>query len=467
MATPNRLHASHPRAASAPGRVSASAVVNWPYYAYFAAAAVMALPILQVAVPGAPALRPSSILAALPLVAFAVQPSNWRRPSPLEFRVLVAFGVYIAVFALEFARSIPNLGIFQAIDPTAFPAQRSTYINSYFFLHVMWALPLVYVVWRFRTPADLVRLFGAISIGLVALSLFIIVNVAAHPEVLFSYNRTAMSALSASTFGMHYNEVAEIFVIVGPLLFYLAMTRGIYWICVYAVSLLAIVLLESRTGLLIFLASNAAVLLTTGRVHLILRFAIAMAGILAVVVGGPLLAARATAGLYQGGNSTFDMILNGRASGIWGPLLSEWTSDPGRFWFGAGEYSILTSHNRMIGGIFRVSQAHNAFLEFFLDCGILLSVVGAAVAVMLLFRGWKVARKIHDELYWALFLCVLAFAISCFTGRRFFPHPDAALMFPLIGALINVARLHLGEGHVRETKRAGPAFRATAGRVER
>jgi hypothetical protein len=136
-------------------------------------------------------------------------------------------------------------------------------------------------------------------------------------------------------------------------------------------------------------------------------------------------------------------LLSGRLEKIWTPLLAEWLSTPQLFWFGAGEYGMLTSKILASGLMLMVAEAHNAFLEFFLDNGIVLFALFATTVVVLLFKGWRLGRRLHCGLYWSLFLCIVGFLASCFSGRRVFPQPENAMIFPMLAALVAAAQLKL------------------------
>ena len=133
----------------------------------------------------------------------------------------------------------------------------------------------------------------------------------------------------------------------------------------------------------------------------------------------------------------------GCGPGTWTPLLAEWLSTPQLFWFGAGEYGMLTSRILASGLMLMVAEAHNAYLEFFLDDGIVLFVLFIAAILVLMFLGWRLGRRLHCGLYWSLLLCVVGFLASAFTGRRFFPQPENAMIYPVLAALVGVARLKL------------------------
>jgi hypothetical protein len=209
----------------------------------------------------------------------------------------------------------------------------------------------------------------------------------------------------------------------------------------YVLALVAVLLLESRTALLVFLIESAAALIILGRAKFLVSVApfVAM-GALAVL--GPILVPIVSQGFSSHGVSMY-WLLSGREQGLWIPLLFEWWNDPDRFYFGAGLFGILSSDLLRSGVIFGVGSAHNAYIDFFLDNGIFL-----AVAVVALIGAWlvwaiRLGRRIHSQIYWVLLVGVIGFLFACFTGRRLWPDLESILIFPLLAAMINVVRLKL------------------------
>ncbi len=134
-------------------------------------------------------------------------------------------------------------------------------------------------------------------------------------------------------------------------------------------------------------------------------------------------------------------MLTGRVDYIWRPLLEEWTSNIGLFLFGAGRYGIGTSQLWNTGTLLEKTVAHNAIIEFFLDCGVILT----GVALMFLMAGtvtaWRVGRRLNSDLYWALFASMFGCGISMATMGAIFPTIENMYAFPIIAMMINMARL--------------------------
>jgi hypothetical protein len=136
-----------------------------------------------------------------------------------------------------------------------------------------------------------------------------------------------------------------------------------------------------------------------------------------------------------------DALLTGRVANIWVPLLGEWTSDTGLFLFGAGRYGVQTSQLWDTGTVINVGQAHNGIINFFLDCGVILTGVLLIFLVVGTATAWRVGRRLNSDLYWALFACIFGCGISMATEGDILPTVDNMFAFPIIAMMINLARL--------------------------
>ncbi|WP_291738664.1 hypothetical protein, partial [Bradyrhizobium sp.] len=61
--------------------------------------------------------------------------------------------------------------------------------------------------------------------------------------------------------------------------------------------------------------------------------------------------------------------------------------------------------------------------------------------------AWRVGRRLHNDLYWALFACIVGYGISMFTEREVFPSFENMYLFLLIAMMVNLARLSSRAGH--------------------
>jgi hypothetical protein len=226
------------------------------------------------------------------------------------------------------------------------------------------------------------------------------------------------------------------------LLLYKFLTRNSLWIVPVVLSLFAILLLSSRSALLT-VAATFFLFLLHKRKFIILIFGAAVAGIMSLLWTGPTMEALLSIGFQSTSDVSADALLTGRVDYIWIPLLSEWTDNIGSLLFGAGRYGIMTSDSWYTGAIIQATHAHNAIIDFFLDCG----AIATGVLLIFMYVGvstaWRVGRRLNNDLYWASSACVFGYGISMLTEREVFPSIDNMYVFLLIAMMINLARLSL------------------------
>jgi len=412
-----------------------------------------------------PWLRISAILTGLMFVEFLVSFRPKRRLDSPERTGLILFLLYMGIFTVTFARSIPNLHVFASVDPT-FSYKTSTYIDSLYLLNSLAVLPFVYVVMNATSLEELYELVRAIAVGISIESLLIIGFILQDPSVLTSFDRLGISKITLAVFGLHYNDVATSYILTGPLLLYMALRRGGYWILPYALSFVAILLLESRTGLEVFFLMSLATLAVMRRTN-ILIIIVPLVALGIFVTFGSILLSFLSIGFTSHQGFSLNDALTGRSDFIWAPVLKEWSAKPRLFWFGGGEFAIIASYSRISGATLDVSQAHNAFLEFFLDAGLIVFVLFTGTISYYTWKGWKWARAHNNRLFWVLLFGWIGFLISCMTGRRFFPHAENWLVFPLLAMLVNIVRLTNKAEAARAVLRRGPRPLAGASSASR
>ena len=385
---------------------------------------------------GIPGMKAGNLVLAATLAAGVLKGGMFRSSDRLERFAKYALLIYFIVFSIEFARSLPNLDHFRSLLPLQFEAEPLRYTLSYYVRSVLFVVPFVFILTHMKDQTD--RILLALSSAMFVLSCVIIIAVMLEPGVLGD-GRNAVEELCDRYLGLHYNTVGTIYLTIGPLLVYLARTRSLFGIANLALAVLVILVLQSRSALVVFALSAIVTLI------LIRRTAFLVAG--AVVVGlvsafwlGPSAAALLSIGIDQGSVYSVDELFTGRVDYIWLPLLREWLADPLLFLFGAGRYGILTSPLWVNGQIIRTMHAHNAFLDFFLDSGAVLTVMLIGAIIAWLVWSLRVGRRLKSPLFWALFMCVVAYLTGTLTERQFFPAIDNALLFPILALLINVVR---------------------------
>jgi hypothetical protein len=412
---------------------------------------------------GIQGLKPFNLLSAAVLAYLLFQGAPLRATDKIQQRSIRIFLLYFATFTVAFIRSIPNAPLFHSRFPDVFPESYLDYILSNGIVPVFYVVPFLFILARMCSFQQLETIIRVICLSILLLSVAFIILVLMHPSVLLSGSQEEMADLAAvrdlkesggsrgemnelceTYFGLHYNTIGTIYICTAPLLLYRALTRGALWNVPLGLSLVAILLLQSRSALITIAVSFCLFLIQSRRFGILVLGATVL-GIASFLRIGPTIDALLSIGFENGSDFSADTVLTGRVDLIWIPLLDEWTSDFGLFLFGAGRYGMMTSELWYTGALIHATHAHNAIVDFFLDCGAIFSCVLVIFLLVGIAAAWRVGRSLNSELYWALFACIIGFGIGMMTEREIFPIIDNMYVFPIIAVMINLARLrHLG-----------------------
>jgi hypothetical protein len=388
-----------------------------------------------------------NLLSAVVLAYLMFDTAPLHATDKIERTSIRVFLLYFATFAIALIRSVPNAPLLHSRFPVSFPESYFEFVLSACIVPTFYTLSFLFTLKRMCSFQELERITTVICLSILLLSIAFVAVVMTNPSVLLSghpgmidNDRDEMAQLCQAYFGTHYNVIGSMYISTVPLLLYRALTRGALWIAPLCLSLLAVLLLGSRTALVTVVAS-CCLFLILRRSFVILVLGVAAAGVASLVWIGPTVDALLSVGLGSSSGFSADALLTGRVDFIWGPLLREWTSNIGLFLFGAGRYGMGTSQLWDTGTLIQANVAHNAILEFFLDCGVILT--GALLIFLLVgtATAWRVGRRLNSDLYWALFASIFGYGIGMATGRNIFPTIENMYAFPIIAMMINLARL--------------------------
>jgi hypothetical protein len=396
--------------------------------------------------------KPFNLLSAVVFTYLVFQSAPLHATDKIEQRSIRIFLLYFATFTIALIRSIPNAPLFHSRFPNSFHESYLNYTMSSYIVPAFYVLAFLFILKRMCSFQELERITTVICLSILLLSVAFIILLLMNPSVLLSGSREEMADLAAreagrgemnelcaTYFGIHYNTIGTIYICTAPLLLYRVLTRRAFWIVPLALALVAILLLGSRSALVTVAVSYCLIL---RRRFVILILGAAVVGITLLVWSGPTIGALLSIG-FEDRSSGFsaDALLTGRVDYVWAPLLNEWTSDIGLFLFGAGRNGIVTSQLWDTGTLTHVTHAHNAIIDFFLDCGAIFSSVLIIFLLVGLATAWRVGRRLNSDLYWALFACIFGFGVGMATERAIFPTVDNMYVFPIIAMMINLARL--------------------------
>ncbi len=393
-------------------------------------------------------LKPFNLLSAVVLAYLVFDTAPLHATDKIERTSIRIFLLYFATLAIALIRSVPNAPLLHSRFPDSFPESYFDFVLSACIVPTFYTLSFLFTLKRMCSVQELERITTVICLSIALLSIAFVALVLMNPSVLFSghasgitdSDRKEMAQLCQAYLGTHYNVIGSMYISTVPLLLYRALTRGALWIAPLCLSLLAVLVLESRTTLLTVVVS-CFLFLILRRKFAILALGAVAAGVTSLVWIGPTVDAVLSIGFGKSSGVSADALLTGRADHLWGPLLEEWTSDIGLFLFGAGRYGMVTSQLWDTGTLIQANVAHNAIIEFFLDCG------GGLTGVLLIFllvgiaTAWRVGRRLNSDMYWALFASIFGCGISMATGRDILPTIENMYAFPIIAMMINLARL--------------------------
>lgn len=394
-------------------------------------------------------LKPLNILSIIVLVFLLIEKAKVSERDRLYKRAFLYFKLYAFAFSYVFLRSVSNQSLFHVILPTAYPESQLSYILSYWLVPLSYLVPFIFILRRIATPAKMRQLVSAIGFSLFLFSCVFLYAVATNPGALLTADRSGILELCNNYFGLHYNSVGTIYLIGGPLLLYKAIEGRPFWILNFLLGTLVILLDQSRSAFIAFLISNIMFIFLVrkgagGRAWII------VVGMMTIGALVPTLSIMLSVGTQQSSNSV-DTLLQGRASAIWVPLITQWWDSPSLFLLGAGKFGILTTSLWREGAIYQAVHAHNAFIDFFLDSGFVLLVIAVIALTRYIYWSWTVGKSINSPVFWAAFCCVAAYMIGMFTEREIYPSGDNMTMFPIIGLMLNVARSR-GVGWIQRPK---------------
>ena len=401
---------------------------------------------------GIQGMKPFNVLSAIVLAYLVFQSAPLHATDKIEQRSIRIFLLYFATFAIALIRSIPNAPLLHSRLPNTFYESYLDFTLSSCIVPAFYILGFLFTLKRMCSYQELERITTVICLSILLFSVAFIILVLMHPSVLSdgrhemadmagdSRERGGMNELCATYFGVHYNTIGTTYICCAPLLLHRFLTRGALWIVPLGLSFLAILLLGSRSALVTVAISYCLLLIQRRRFDILLLGAAGL-GITSLLWVGPTMEALLSIGFEKSSDLSADAVLTGRVDYVWAPLLSEWTSDIGLFLFGAGRFGTVTSQSWDTGGLIHVSHAHNAIINFFVDCGAIFTSVLIIFLLVGVATAWRVGRRLNSDLYWALFACILGFGVGMATEREIFPTGDNMYVFPIIAMMINLARL--------------------------
>ncbi|MGH6876751.1 MAG: hypothetical protein ACREHV_05145, partial [Rhizomicrobium sp.] len=236
---------------------------------------VLAAPLIATRILDISGFKIPNLIAALAFLTFVNTRASWRITDRLQGLALTVFCGYVAILTVAFIRSMPNISRFHAIAPDTYHTDFSEYWQSFFALPVLFSLSFVYVLQRLCSRTGIEQTVSAISFAMFVLSCAVIAIMLTHPAAVMDLDplRHAVEALTAHYLGLHYDNVGTIYVVVAPLLLYMALRRGSLWAINFILAIIAVLLLKSRTAIFIFAGMSVVTLIVLGRTKTLVELA--------------------------------------------------------------------------------------------------------------------------------------------------------------------------------------------------
>jgi hypothetical protein len=311
------------------------------------------------------------------------------------------------------------------------------YFQSFYARPALSTCLFAQIIRQIQSESEIDLVMRTMRISMAVLSITVLTIILVTPDIYVV--RGNMARTFQHYLGLHYNSVATIYILTYPIVVAVALEEGILAKVNATLAAIVIATIQSRSGLVIFWLQCLVLLL-------MLRTGLPFLAMNLIATGALLRWTTPTLSTYQASTVSphahaVDWALSGRIGFFWAPLLSEWIADPTRLLWGAGRYGILVSKHFVTGEVVRATHAHNAFIDLFLDTGIVGLIVVTSLVAAGLARVWQVGRSIRDPTFWALALSLAGYLAATATERGFFPSYDNLLVFPIVALLVNVARV--------------------------
>jgi O-antigen ligase len=343
-------------------------------------------------------------------------------------------GAFIGMFRWD---EIP--GIFRDLDLLSVTSE-VTYWRDMFLkplMFVIYALLVACAVQKSERPERFLTpmIVSIIVMALVAIG-FVMFEGYSLSQLAGVYSRQMFSQL-----GMHANDLGRLYATAyAPLLFIWGRTQSgsLKFVLVIAMALVAgaLLLTFSRGAFLGFILVNIVFLISRRSVKMFALAAVLVPIALALAPGA--LWDRVSMGVGQGANE----VTAGRTSEIWGPLMPELLDSP--FW-GQGIGAVMWSKAMLEGRLPPVSHPHNAYLQAYLDMGIIGLLLLTAFWVYIWARCLRYGRDPRlpanlQGFFQGSAAAIVAFLVAGFAGSSLEPDAAQVFMWLAVGMMYGLAK---------------------------
>jgi len=356
----------------------------------------------------------------------------------------LGFVLYLAIFSIEFLRSAYNINELAFRNPDVFGAMRSSnirYALSFWFKPIVLTVSFLYLINAVRDENSLKQSFRVLLVSILIFAVFTLMISA--PVVFSGLGRSALNTEFSLHLSMHYNTVATILMLGVPLAMSQGLKGNIVWVIGLSVIVVALLFTQSRGAILGALLATIVFLYLQKRVSpslLIIAIVLGVTGMFAFQYIAPVL----TQGIE---NRDIHQITSGRVSSMWQPILMELFNEPLKLLFGLGLYGVIMTDAYMFDpSFFRATHAHNLYIDFLVDAGLIVFVTFLALFVKGISSLLSAIRQTKNKELCALLCSFFAYLFAGISGRQFFPDTENMMVFPVLGLIVSfyifVKRIH-------------------------
>lgn len=386
--------------------------------------------------------KPFNLIAALCFAGIFFHGGSLLPVNNAEKKVFFYFSLYFMIFTIASFRTLEYLPLLHWLRPEDFHSSPLRHLLSIYIQPALYFVPFFYIIKHVKEYDDISQTAHVICLSCFILSAVVLcIAFSNFSQIILS--RENVWKIFRSALGMHYNAIGSLYITTYPILLHQAFKKKPFDIINLCLAILAIGLLQSRSTIIVMLLSTYLYLfLSEKKIHIVWLTSV-LACFAAAWLPTFLLHTLQT-GFDQG---DLNAIFTNRINKIWLPLITEWVSDRNLLLFGKGRYGLMTSTVYNTGYLIKTTHAHNAYIDFFLNCGLILLSLLLGFIAWAIKSAWETGRKINDPFFWAFLICILAFLFGGFTQRDFLPKHENLFLFPVVALMINYTLLRVRNGN--------------------
>ena len=386
---------------------------------------------------GVSGLNPLNLLLATTLLSYVLNYAGQGVARTLSTKPL--FFLYVlpilfgAALGVSHVHEIP--GIFKDMDWIEYDGAGG-YLRDLVLKPILLILYALLVAAAILHSRNIRRFLTPMYISMWVMALLVIVFIAASgvplSQLAGTYERSFLSPL-----GMHANDLGRLYAIAYALLLFIwdrtpRASLKIFLVLSMGIVGAALLLTFSRGAIVGLAVVHIIYLASRRKLKTLVLCAMAIPVVLWLMPGA--VYSRLDMGMGQGVNA----VSAGRVAGIWTPLLPFALQSP--IW-GHGLQSLLWSPAMVTGHMMQVTHPHSAWLQAFLDTGVVGLVLILCFWVGHVWRGFrKLARdpSLDPELgglFEGAAAGLLGFVIANVAGSSFFPVPEQSFLWLAVGVL--------------------------------